>query len=287
MNGQIYIGSEMTLRVDKLYDSLLKRWINDAVVTASLKSSTATVATVTLGYVADSTGCYTGSFTAVQTAELTRWALYTIEYGISVNNNLLRTDRETVQAVPDAPETLEWPSLISASDMRERFEMKPSSEARMLHYAKTVTALFESLTGHQYLRRSGCIERYQPAGDVIYTKLRPVIGLSLSEWDTGEEPVNVDAADFEWTHGGRISKVRTSRWCQNVEAVLTGGYTPDDVPFDIKDALISQVAFMISKNTAGKIDLVSQSFGKSGSASYVRKALHDDFEAAVRRYRRV
>jgi hypothetical protein len=216
-------------------------------------------------------------------------------------------DIETIPASAQSTTTYAQSMIVTMPELREWLEGSPIYDRRNFQKLKAAIEMFERYTNRLWNYRTNYVEYYRPVYDnsFIYPALYPIDALAITEWVEGvteAEGTLLDPSAYVTDlKNGVIRRLGgplpysgntadyvplDSYWLANVKTVITGGYTSGTCPPDVKDAIITQVRYSISRNNAQKLDVAS-SGGKGGSATFETDHLHRDFRAMARFYRRM
>jgi len=123
--------------------------------------------------------------------------------------------------------------------------------------------------------------------DTLFLELWPINSITkIEEWD-GVKYVEVedDSSDYEIYRPNRVKRFDRP-WKRRVKITYTGGYSSENLPEDVRRALLIQAKFMIDRNSAEKFILRSQS-DQGGSTTYLAPDLHPYFRTIVKKRKRV
>lgn len=202
--------------------------------------------------------------------------------------------------------------LIELPDAREVVGLAgPKDERRLAAQLKAVIAEWNRKTDRVWESTPDYQQYFtpEPGERQLWLKLYPVSQLEISGWESGETEVDSmmldDIEDYKLdTEHGILSSIRTMGgvpydarinqtgqvwWPANILVSYSGGYT--SVEFknlypDAYDAILTQLKFKMTRNSAANVAVTSQSFNQS-SSTFIEGSFHPDFLAAVNAYRKV
>jgi hypothetical protein len=123
----------------------------------------------------------------------------------------------------------------------------------------------------------------------IYLRPMVISEVSLVEvWHQCESPTDAETITEYWleSESCRIARNDGSPWPFYVRVTATGGYDDDTVPPDLKDSLLMQAEFMVTRNESAAGKLISRNEGFAGGSNwYHNPGLHPQVKEVWGRYR--
>lgn len=154
-----------------------------------------------------------------------------------------------------------------------------------------VIDLWELQTCRLWEERVGYVQEIiPPRGDdvrTIFLELWPITTITKVEQWTGNEYTEVLAADYYQYHSHGLRLSSEGCWLSRIRVTYTAGYLSDDLPEDVRYALLIQAKFMLSRIMQGNLLIVSgsQSFD-GGNTQYLAPNLHPYFEDLAKKRKR-
>jgi hypothetical protein len=186
-------------------------------------------------------------------------------------------------------------TLIEPRAIRAALTIGPAAEKQIIDslipaveadWAARTERLWEEQEEYEHRFR---LQEWHIRGGLIWSPLMPITAITFVEWGKGEteddaEEVEAEDVDVD-TVSGRLTRV-AGEWLPNVVATITGGYTSETLPPDIREALTQQVIFQYQRFKPDKLHVERESHGKGVSVEYVSGAHHPLYTKAITMYRR-
>lgn len=182
--------------------------------------------------------------------------------------------------------------MITLKELRQHVKLEADLEDDMPLVLQSIIDEFESLSGRLWAYRDGYVD-YQTVYPLnvkcLWAPLFPLTSIAIREWSDFEVEADVEDTDpTEYQASlqtGRITRYKTSWFKQNVRMTLSGGYTPDTAPADVKLAIIQQVKFTIRRFDSQTIQLKTRSINRN-VATFIDDAVCPAMQAVITRVRR-
>ena len=172
--------------------------------------------------------------------------------------------------------------MITASDVRSRFEYSSQKEATITGLIPSVIELFETLTGIKWTSVSGQVDVIENLlqTDSLYLDRAIVSSVSLVEVsDDGSSWSTVADTAYALLPRRRLIKL-SGEWDRFIRVTYSGGYTTTTCPESVKAAIAVQVFFTFKRLSDNHISVSSQNF-EGGSGVLLQPDLHPVFRMAV------
>ncbi len=182
--------------------------------------------------------------------------------------------------------------MIPLSDLRERLELQPRDDQRLVGLRDAVVGLWEQETGRPWLRREDYVQTIRPRDYTrkIWLALRPVESVTkVEEILSGSDWTELDSEGWLFVEP-TIEKL-SSYFRRLVRVTYTGGVVaePEDAeaktPADIREALILQARYLVDRHSGENAILRSKAFEK-GSTSFLSADLHPLFKKTAQLHAR-
>ena len=178
--------------------------------------------------------------------------------------------------------------MITQQYVRERIKNVPQNGSIILEMIAEVEDLWESMTRRLWNFRTNYVQTWRlpnlldRRGTSLRLDLTPVQSVTIQQWWPGNQAgavTLVSGTDYDLVDAdsGRIVKLNDLGWSSVVQATVTGGYTSDTCPSDVKRALLTQLHFMMRRFDEQNIALSSQSYEK-GQTNLMTADLHPFFK---------
>lgn len=183
--------------------------------------------------------------------------------------------------------------MITLQELSARLNAGQEAQQKVIESIRLgVISLFETHTQRLWNRRVAYIDVQRP-DELIRTRdramlwlpLYPVELLSISEHAHGDADAAVSSDDIDVDAvSGRVTRVN-GYWQDVVTMTITGGYTSETAPADVRESLMAQMMFCYSRLSPSTIAMASQSF-QVGSTQYLSADFHPLFSQAMGVHRR-
>ena len=212
--------------------------------------------------------------------------------------------------------------LVTITELRSELTLSPTQEKLASRLLKAVIRTWERKTRRFWQRRENYIQRFEtdPGDRSLWTELLPIETVhSIQQHDPGlaASPETIDVADIDIN--SKMGRLRRSSvdsntfvvqftggpriwWARHVIVELTGGYVSAEdpaadtqsggtitaqfhTPDEVTEVILTQIKFMMQRDTTTKIDQRSMSF-EAGSINLMDADLHPRFKALAKQLKR-
>lgn len=186
--------------------------------------------------------------------------------------------------------------MIEAEDIRPHVDLGAGREGELTAIAAAVVGLWERRVRRLWARRVAYefhAELDHLDDQYVWLPLYPVEALQVWSWPPGEAYGGagtqlVDPASYRVvSQRGRVERLATMpTWLgYDVRMLITGGYTRVTSPPEVRDAMVVQAKFSVSRNAKNVVHMSSQGFQQS-TTSFLDPTLHPQLDAVAGAYER-
>lgn len=179
--------------------------------------------------------------------------------------------------------------MLSISDVRAALGSNPRLEEFLEQYRQSVIKLWERRTGRTWEYSASNTQVFQSLGTGVrslWLPNRPVASITSVQQFEDSNWATLASTDYFLLDDSRLDRIDGDLFEGVVKVTYAGGYTADNLPYDVKTALLTQIKFVAARFASDKIILKTEGF-EGGASSFETADLHPYFKAQAAHYRRI
>lgn len=183
--------------------------------------------------------------------------------------------------------------ILTVSELREVLQPRPADDHLLEPLRNHVVALWERETAFGWTAVDGVeyvveVAPSQPTIAMPYVRVRGVSKVEVRSAVEAADFEEIDASGFLLIAPRSLRRLGSvAGWSGLVRVTADVGIPGEDVPADVKQAIITQIRFLIERNRSDAIALSSKGSSELGTIAYLTADLHPLFaRAAAARARR-